>query len=336
MGVKPEFRISANGSDISRLVDECFIRLTLTDEVGIQSDMMELTLSDNDPGNPIQIPPTGAELQLAIGYDGQLRSMGTFICDEVELAMWPGEMVIRARAAVYEKSKAGKTDLQSQRTRSWEEGTKLADMVKKIASEHSLEPKISNSLLSVVLPHIDQSDESNINLLTRIASKYDAVVKPSDGKLIVALRGESKSVSGKALPAVNIQPKDCSSCRMVSSKRETAGQVVAYWHAVNEAKRNEVSAGTGEPVRRLRNDYPTQELALAAARSELQRRQRGQQTLSVAVIGNPEIMAEAPLIMAGFRPGIDGQWLITRVRHSIDSSSGYTCDIEAEVPNNAA
>ena len=120
---------------------------------------------------------------------------------------------------------------------------------------------------------------------------------------------------------------------MTISTRETAGQVVAYYHAVKEAKRHEVSVGSGEPVRRLKSYYPTQEMALAAARAELQRRQRGQQTVAINIIGSPAVLAEAPLTVAGFRPNIDGEWLITRVTHRLDKSTGYTCDVEAEKPN---
>lgn len=332
-GIEPTFTILADQADITAAVLSRFISLSLTDAVGMESDLLEITLSDNDPAAPIAIPPTGAELQLFMGYDGINMPMGMFVCDEVELAGWPGEMVIRARAAVYDKSKGGKSDLQTQKTRSWPAGTKLGDMVAKIAKEHGMEPAVADSLKSIKLPHTDQADESDINLLVRLAKKYDAVVKPGNGKLVLSKRGESKSVSGQALAPVFLTPADCANWRMVLSKRETAGMVVAYWHAVKQAKRNEVKVGKGEPVRRLKQYYPTQEMALAAARADLQRRQRGQETISLTVTGTPLIAAEAPLTLAGFRPGVDGQWLISRVTHRLDKSSGYSCAVEGEKPN---
>ncbi len=332
-GIRPGFLVTANGADITGLVTSRFISLTLTDEVGMESDMLEIRLDDSDPLNPVQLPPTGAEINVSIGYDGIYQPMGLFVADEFELAGWPGEMVIRARAAIYDKSKGGKTDLQTQRTRSWPSGTKLVDMVKKVASEHGLEAKVAQSLQSITLPHIDQADESNINLLIRVAKKYDAIVKPANGKLVVAKRGESKSVSGEELPPVTVLAPNVTNYRMSISKRETAGMVVAYWHAVKSAKRKEVKVGKGEPVRRLRNYYPTEEMALAAARSELQRRERGQQTLALTVVGDPSIAAEAQLTVAGIRPDVDGEWLISRVVHKIDAGTGYQCDIEAEKKN---
>lgn len=332
-GIRPTWSILADKADITAIIADRFISLTLTDAVGMESDTLEITLSDNNPLMPIAIPPTGAELELSLGYDGINMPMGLFVCDEVELAGWPGEMVIRARAATYDKSKGGKSDLQTQKTRSWPKGTKLGDMVAKIAKEHGLEPAVAKSLQAITLPHTDQADESDINLLIRLAKKYDAAVKPANGKLVLAKRGESKSVTGEALAPILLTPSDCTNFRMVMAKRETAGMVVAYWHAVKEAKRNEVKVGKGEPVRRLKQYYPTKEMALSAARADLSRRERGQETIALTCVGSPIIAAECPLTLAGFRPGVDNEWLINRVTHRIDAAGGYVCDLECEKPN---
>ena len=46
-----------------------------------------------------QIPATGAELELALGYDGELARVGGCVVDEIEISGWPGELMVRARAA---------------------------------------------------------------------------------------------------------------------------------------------------------------------------------------------------------------------------------------------
>lgn len=331
--IKPSWMVKANQLDITAVIAERFISLSLTDAAGLESDLLEIVLADNDPLVPIQIPPKGAELELFLGYDGMLQRMGLFIYDEVELIGWPGEMTIRARAATFDKSKGGKTDLQTQKNRSWPKETKLGDMVAKIAKEHGMESAVSASLKSIVLPHIDQSDESDINLLTRIAKKYDAVVKPAGGKIALTKKGEGKTASGEDLPRITLAAQDCTNFRMTTSQRETAGMVVAYWHTVKQSRRNEVKVGSGEPVRRIKQYYPTSEMALAAARSELSRRERGETTVSFTLPGDPTLAAECTLIASGFRPGVDGEWLTTRVTHRVDAFSGYVCDMEGEKPN---
>lgn len=332
--IRPEYRLLANQADITGVIADRLKTLRFTDEAGLESDVLEITLADHDPDNPIQMPPTGAELELFLGYDGVSQRIGTFMCDEVELAGWPGEMTIRARAAPFDTSKAGKSNLQTQKTRSWPKDTKLGAMVKKIANEHGMEAALDDKLAAIVLPHIDQADESDLHFLVRVARKYDAIVKPAGGKLVLAKVGGAKTVSGQSLPTVVLAPGEVSRFRMVMSKRETAGMVVAYWHAVKSAKRHEVKVGGGEPVTRLKMYYPTREMALAAARSELDRRERRRVTISVTLPGRTDLVAEGRLVLAGFRVGVDGEWSITRAEHILDGG-GYTTTVDAEQPNDA-
>lgn len=331
-GIAPAFRVFANGVDATVKINERLVSLTITDGVGFEADMMEITLADDEPSDPIQVPETGAEIEIYLGYDNWSQRMGLFVVDEIELSGWPCEMAIRGRAAPYDESKGGKSGLQTQKTRSWPKGTKLGDMLKKIANEHKLEPAISDSLKNIPLPHIDQADESDINLLLRIGRKYDAVTKPSGGKLVMTKRGEGKTASGEEMPTVTLLASDCTAFRMTQSRRESAGTVVAYWHATKTSRRNEIKVGEGEPVRRLKYYFPTDAMALEAARAELNRRRRGESKVAVSMPGDPSLSAECKLSLVGFREDVDGDWLINRVTHRLDES-GYSCDIEAEKPN---
>lgn len=332
MGLRPEFKLIANGGDITATIKDRLKSLRFTDATGMDSDVLEVTLDDSDPLKPITMPPTGAELELFLGYDGAAQRMGLFVVDAIELSGWPGEMHITAHAAPFDKSKGGKANLQTQKTRSWPKDTKLGDMVKKIAGEHGLTAAVAPSLASITLPHTAQSDESDMHLLVRIARKYDAVVKPAAGKLVLAKRGETKSASGQQLPSITLAPGDVTRWRIGIAKRGKAGSVVAAWHETKKAKRHTVTTGQGEPVTRLRTQYATKDMALAAARAELDKRARGERKLDVTLPGRADLAAEGPLTMAGFRDGVDGEWVITSVQHSLDNQ-GYVCSVQAEVPN---
>lgn len=334
LNVHPDYRLLANAADVTATIRERFVSLRYTDCAGLESDILEITLADHLADAPIALPETGAELELFLGYDDSAERVGMFVVDELELGGEPAELVIRARAATYDKTKGGKSNLQTQKTRSWPKGTKLGAMVAKIAKEHSMEPATAKSLAAIVLPHIDQADESDLNLLLRIGKKYDAIVKPAGGKLILAKRGESKSVSGQDLATIIVTPQDINpGWRMVQSKRETAGMVVAYYHAVKEAKRHQVKVGKGEPVRRIKQYFPTQEMARAAARAELSKRERGAMTWAMSMPGGMDLLAEAKLILTGFREGIPLEWIITRVTHTLDAGGGWKTDVEAELPD---
>ncbi len=200
MGVKPAFRVIANNADITETVRKRLRQIRVTDETGVTSDTLEITLADHDPADRLRLPPTGAELEVFLGYDDHVRRMGLFVVDEIELSGPPSEMVIRARAAPYEASKGGRIDLQTQKTRSWPAGTTLGAMVRKIAGEHRMTPAVAVKLGAIALPHVDQTGESDMNLLHRIAKRYDAVAKPAGGRLVVVPRGEGGGGGGPPPP----------------------------------------------------------------------------------------------------------------------------------------
>ncbi|WNL50863.1 tail protein [Xanthomonas phage Murka] len=260
--------------------------------------------------------------------------MGLFVCDEIEMSGFPCELVIRARAAPYEKSKGGKTDLQTQKSRSWKKGTTIGAMVHKMAGEHGMQSSVSADLAKIALPHTDQSNESDLNLLSRLAKKYDAIAKPAGGKLLFIKKGDGKTSSGQDMPAFEVTPDITSAWRITLASRDSAGTVVAYYRDFSAAQRKEIAVGDGEPVRRLRMAYKDQASALEAARAEQRKRARGEASASVNMPGDPDIMAESVMNMKGFRPGVDGEWLVSRVEHYM-GPMGYTCQIEAEKPNRA-
>jgi hypothetical protein len=337
MGVKPTFRITTNGDDITAMIRERFVSLRLVDKAGNDSDQVTLVLADHDPTAPISLPAAGAELEVALGYDDSVEALGTYVVDDIELTWPPNQLRITAKAAPLAESASGEGStrlmLQTKKTRSWEAGTTLGDMVSTIAAEHGLGAAVQPAIAGTVLPHIDQVDESDMNLLTRLAADYDAIAKPAGGRLVISRRGSSRAATPEAppLPTVTLTPDRVSQGRMKLSKRQAAGSVVARWRDTDAAETMEVVVGEGEPVNRLATTYPDEAAARAAAQAELRRGQRGEQRLELTLPGDPRLMAEGRLVLEGFREGADGEWLITSVEHQLDDA-GYRCRVQAELP----
>ncbi len=331
---QPRFEVKANDKSITGVVADRFISLRVTDETGIQSDQFELLLSDHLKDAPIALPPTGAELTVALGYGASLVDQGMFVCDEIELSGWPGQMAIRGRAAIYDKTPKGKTNLQSQKSKAWPKGTKLGDMVAAIAKEHGMAAVVAASLKTITLPALEQLEESNISFLVRVAKRYDAIFKPAGGALVLAKRGESLAADGSPLPVKTVVPSQVTSYNMTMATREAPGTVIAYWNSQRGAKRIEVVAGDGDPVRRLRHNYPDQDSARKAAESELDRRKRGAHKLQLQLPGDPLLASDMRLMLPAelWRDGLAGEWLVTRVEHEFDAAAGYSCRVEAERP----
>lgn len=236
MGLKPCFKVIANGSDISNVIEELFEYISVTDQTGIESDTCEISLID-DPVTPISIPPRGAEMEILMGYDDALVPMGKYIVDEIELEGPPEKMVIRGRAAAQTASKSGQVSMQTQKSRTWAKDTTIEATVRKIAKEHNLDFMVSDSLKAVKLPQTSQSDESDLSFLFRLAKRYDAICKPAGAKLLFVKRGEIQ------LDVLSLTRYQLSKWSMVRSSRDSTGTVIAYWHEKAKAKKHEVKLG---------------------------------------------------------------------------------------------
>lgn len=111
--MKPRFLVTVNKGDITEAIRPRLISLTVTDDTGMESDTLEIQLSDHDDRNPLALPPTGAEAQVHLGYGDDLQDVGTFVIDEVTMHGPPCVMTLRGRAAVFDKTPAGQVPFVS-------------------------------------------------------------------------------------------------------------------------------------------------------------------------------------------------------------------------------
>jgi phage protein D len=320
--VQIAYKITADGSNITDLVKDRLLDCNITDQAGVKSDRLTLTLDDRD--QRLEIPETGAELQVWLGYVGEtLVNMGKFTVDEVAVNGPAREMTIRATAA----DMTG--DIKSPRERSWD-NVSLGDVVRTIAGEHRLTASISAELAAVQLGHIDQT-ESDMQLLTRLCSDQSATCKLADGRLVVANRASGKSTSGGDLPVANIDASDCGDWSANITERGRYKTVIAQWHDLKTGKRNEERAGSGKPEMTLKHTYQSQGAATRAAKSRLESMTRSGSKIQISgMVGDPAMSAETEANLTGFRTGIDGDgWIINSVAHSF-TSSGYTCSLDLE------
>ena len=321
--MKPDFKIIADSEDITEKIRARFLSLRVIDRTGILSDRLEITIDDRD--HEIELPATGVELEVFLGYDEtDLIRMGKFTVDEVELSGPPNKMTIRAQAFDSQKS------FKESKSRSWEE-ISLGDLLSSIATEHELIAKVGAEFQSIAIVHLDQTDESDIHLLTRLAREYGAIAKPAGGFLLFVKKGEARSASGQDLPLIDLTPSGVTTWRVTLAERNKYKSVSAFYHDTASAERKKIQIGEGRPAKSLRYSYPNEEDARRAAQAKLENLNRGASKLSITLPGNSVLSAEVKLNLSGFREGADGQWLINRVEHTLDNS-GYRCQLDGEVP----
>src|ERR1700754_1190564 len=101
----------------------------------------------------------------------------------------------------------------------------LGALVRNIAASSGLTAAVSSTFDNIKIPHIDQTNESDMNLLTRLARNYGAVMKPTSGHLVFAKKGAGTSVTGKPLGKITIDRSECSSYSAEWSKRANFSKV---------------------------------------------------------------------------------------------------------------
>jgi phage protein D len=320
---RPTFAVTVDGQDITQRIGDRLLSLTILDSAGLQADTVEIELDDRDAA--IALPPSGAVLDVSLGYDGANVPMGRFVASEIELWGPPSTMTIRAEAAHL----GG--ELKSEKTRAWD-GMTIGEIVATIAADHGLEAMTPEPLASFRYEQLDQQDESDVQFLGRMAEDHDALATVKARTLLFMRRGENRSASGVPIPPVVIRRDGPIEYRVLRSARTVYGSVEARWRDRAAGADKVERAGKGEPVKRLRQTFPNAEEAKAAAAAKLEEGQRTAETITVLVTGNPLIGAEGVIEAVGFRPGMDGTWSITSVEHSL-TGGGYQTTIEGEPPN---
>lgn len=320
----PAFRITVDGNDIAKLISLRLMSLELIDNRGIEADQLSLTLSDHD--GLLAIPPTGAIIRLWLGWsDTGLVDKGTYTVDETEHSGTPDVLSIRARSADLRKS------LKTKRERSWS-NTTLGDVLGDIALGNGLTATIAGSLDGLPILQLDQANESDANLISRIGEEFDAVVTIKAGCLLCLPAGGGKTANGTELPHITLTRADGDQHRYLQADRDSYDGVRAYFYDVNSAKKQEAIAGGGETLKDLRHTYSDRQSALRAARAEFNRLQRGSATLSYTLaLGRPDLIPELTYTLQGVKDVIEAIiWYGGNVQHTFSADSGYTVSLELE------
>lgn len=311
----PDFMLTLNSRDITGNISPRLINLTLTDNRGFEADQLDIELDDSD--GLVELPLRGAVVSLFIGWKGSaLTGKGSFTVDEVEHRGAPDTVTIRARSADFRGS------LNSRREGSWHDTT-LGAIVDAIASRNRLTAAVTPELAGIKIPHIDQSQESDIKFLTRLAGRNGAEVSVKAGKLLFIRAGRGVTASGKPIPQVIISRGDGDRHQFAIADRGAYTGVTARWlhtkdpkpqkqkvrltrkpkdqHTTTqqhpkakpvkkkkaikeqEAREGEYMAGEADNVFALTTIFSTKEQAMRAAQAKWEKLQRGVAEFSVSL-----------------------------------------------------
>ena len=328
---RPEFTLTAEGKDITDAVRQCLQELTLTDNGGAtgKADELQFTLVTES----LILPAKGARLQLALGFNGTLVDKGWFVVSGVSSSGPPRRIVIYATAAPMNHQKhAG--DVQNSKTRSWD-NVRLGDIVKTVAAENGLFPKVAHKLTDIAIPHLDQVSESDANFLTRLARSHNAVSKTTGGYWLFLEQGAALTVSGKLVPEITLNPSQVTHwCYSEGQRGATTGNTVAG----DKAKQGKIGVNyydetTGETALiqtehagpDLENTYTQSRRDQAVQQANAKKIQvnRNARCMDIVAPCRPmhlPLTAEARVVTQGFGEREDRSWVIQSLTYSLAAS----------------
>ncbi|HAV3852036.1 TPA: DNA primase [Acinetobacter baumannii] len=321
----PIYRLEVDGNDISPLVVDRLISLTIKDNRGLVVDSIDIDLDDSD--GQLEIPPEGAIIQVWIGWSNTgLVDKGKYKVESVTHRGAPDVLSISAFSNDVSEG------LKQKRERSFSNKT-IQVIFETVGAEYALKTIVHDTLANRVISYIAQN-ESDANLITRIADEHDAIATVKNGHLILLPRGASQTVSGLPLPTAQIFRSDGDGHNYTTGTgTDRITGVKAFYYDAGKSKKLYVVIGDNEDnlkeIRYVHRDKKTAELA---AQAEYNRCKRASQKLSYTfAFGQPELIPEQEFIFTGLKPQIDDIiWLGTNITHNL-TDSGFTTSVELEV-----
>jgi phage protein D len=324
----PSYSLTVNSLIPNPALKDRLTSLSVTLNNGVASDQLSMDFDDRPTlsGKGISIPKQGVTLDVSMGYEAYKASMGTFEVNQVSLSGSSGgrSLSVSATPAL----------LLKEHSRTWGNKT-IGDIVGSIASEYKLSAAVSPAFKLNTIDVINQLNQSDAAFLTHLAARYGAVCKPMAGKLLFMKKGEGTSASGLPMLPVPVKPHDVLQWSKQLSERQDYSKVVAHYWDPLKAEVSTVYFPAGSPggtdlVHRLPHPYNNEAEAKQVAKAKSDELNRGDATLSLTIIGNPDITAEGKISLSDLRSDVDGDYIVKSATHSF-SSGGYQTSIQAYV-----
>jgi len=324
--MKAEYKITADGQDVTQAIASRLVSLTLKDERGRDTDTLDIVLDDRPDlqGNYIEMPRKGVTLDVSLGFDGKLNNMGSFVVDEVRATGTAEKLTISAKAANMKDS------LKERRTRGLN-NISLGDLAATIAAEHGLKARVSAALADIIIPRVDQLDESEYNLLYRIGKNLGAVIQFSHEYLLIVPRGEAKTVSGLGMPSVTLQKHQLVGWDITFADRDHYQSVTTKYRDIAQAIDVKVTVGSGRPQYVVRIPFADKQTATQEAEAKLKSLNRGLGTASITTQGDARLIAESQVTLEGMRSGLNGVWEVDVATHTLNKNSGWMVTLDLEI-----
>ncbi|WLF84487.1 contractile injection system protein, VgrG/Pvc8 family [Moraxella sp. ZY210820] len=225
--------LTVDNKPLNDVIVQRIISVSLTDNRAKEADQLDIVLDDHD--GKLELPKRGVKINCQLGFKGEpLTDKGDFIVDEVEWAGTPDTITIKASSAnLRGEIKSGKSQSFHRKT--------FGEIAQSIAKNNQLKLNMPSNLANIKIAHIDQTDESDLSFIQRLANRYGAEMAVKKDMLLIFVAGQGKTASGKTMPTLTITRKMGDQYRY--NEEDSDGNytgVTAYYYDKSQAKRKPV------------------------------------------------------------------------------------------------
>ena len=287
--------------------------ITIEDRIGILSDSISISI----PYSPeIAFPAINATLEVFLGLDF-ITEIGTFIVNEISLTGTPLILSIRGNGINKELVSESFSAIKS---RTWQAGTTLGNILSEIASEHDLQLITLSSIANIVMPYTFQKAESDASLLYRITSDRDLIIKFGNNKMGIVKLDSEQTASGQALEPLTVEYNEILSFKCMEKTHQTFGTVVAKFQDNHRGGVFSVTEGDGEPNLIWKDIYADETTARLAAISSLNASKRKNKSLTFDMLPQRTgVVTGQRVITKGFPIPIADEFIISSVTHNYNA-----------------
>jgi len=329
------YAIFIGGANVTSRFSPLLISLSVELKAGSVSDAASVTLDDT--GGQIAMPYPDAEAVIALGWEGGF-SAETFRGKVNDVSSHGSRSGRTLTISCTGMDTGGKT--KEAKFKHYDQKS-ISDILQESGKAAGIgNVKVDGSIGSQILPYIAQHNESFVHFGHRIARMFGGTFKIMGDRAVLVPRNEGKSASGAPLTpivaTVGLNLIDWQMAPYIGRPRHKETETRHY--DTKKAKWITVSAQTkdtkalAKALARVPTGGEVEAKGRAKSLSKEADREKGGG--SVTIDGAPLAQPEAPCILVGTRPGIDGEYIIDAVHHSIDRSGGFVTGLTLKHPNN--
>lgn len=334
---KPLYRVEINGADVTSRFSPLATEIDITKNSKRAAHTAEITLAD--PDGSTLLPEDGAKVRISLGIEGEglvLVFEGTVNDVNWSIARGGGRTLKISATSADQKSKVKQPALRHK-----DKGT-FKDTATEWGKKAGLNVQVIGDLASVERDYWLQQHESFQTWGQRMAEEFGASFQIMGDRAIFSPRNESVSASGQALtPVYAAWGKNLLSASISPViGRPQYQSVVTRYYDRQEAKWKEekVDVRGANATVNLTEQMPAAGKSHAGSKSKSgsKKSEREKGSGSITIVGDPTAEPEAQLFASGLRDGIDGEYIIDAVNHTVSKKSGFETKLTIKKPTGSA